>query len=126
MSDDNGDSWSPASLSSPDSTRLVSILAIDDDLIYTSTGIGIYSSLDAGASWVAEANGLPTPSWARSLLLGTDGFIYAGLAGGVYVKRDSVNWSAINNGLSDLSVNDLVQDADGVLFAATPSGVYPR
>ena len=56
--------------------------------------------------------------WEDNVLAGSKGW-------GVIKSTDNGNsWSGMNNGLSDLYVNDLIFSSDSLLIAATNSGVY--
>jgi photosystem II stability/assembly factor-like uncharacterized protein len=67
VSTDNGETWRPSMRSMPPRLITYSILqdARDANLIYLGTNLGVYRSLDRGASWAPAATPIKPPSKAR-------------------------------------------------------------
>src|SRR5262249_20016577 len=94
------------------------------DRVIAATSKGVFSSTDGGETWartfaqyarVAVAD----PTDAATIYIGTE-------SAGVQVSRDrGAHWSALNEGLGNLSVLALAIDATGRhLYAGTRSGVF--
>lgn len=103
------------------------------DTIVAGTGLQVFVSTDAGASWHPSA---PVPAGAvivQSLLV-RNGTLYAGTGrGGVFVSTDlGASWTAFNEGLvggfadSQLDVSDLVVLGNDLYAATLGAGVYER
>ena len=103
------------------------------DTIVAGTGLLVFVSTDAGASWHPS---VPVPAGAvivQSLLV-RNGTLYAGTGrGGVFVSTDlGASWKAFNDGLvggianSQLDVSDLVVLGDNLYAATLGAGVYAR
>ena len=105
----------------------VSTLAIDpqdQDTVYAATySSGVLKSTNGGASWSSVNSGLPFNKasdgssylyWVRALVVDpqNSNTVYAGTAGGgVFKSTDGgASWSALNSGLTSLSVNALAID----------------
>ena len=110
-----------------------SVTAKSTDVGWIAAGTsGVVKTVNGGASWFAVNNGLPPLRDARAItvhLAGPD-TIYGGFYGdGVFVGRpaadSTVNWTAMNNGLGNLSVRDLARVRGGTYFlAATDGGIW--
>jgi len=114
-------------------TNAYEVTAKSTDMGWIAAGMsGVVKSVDGGASWFQVNAGLPAFADVRAVdlhLAGPD-TIYAGLhGGGVYIGRPAADstqiWTAMNNGLSDLNVRDLVRVRGGSYFlAATDGGIW--
>jgi photosystem II stability/assembly factor-like uncharacterized protein len=75
--------------------------------------------------WVSQNNGFPDDIGQsvdiRCIEVGSDGTIYAGTYGeGVFRSTNQgASWEAMNNGLTDLQIQDIAIRSDGRIFIAT-------
>jgi photosystem II stability/assembly factor-like uncharacterized protein len=93
-------------------------------VVYAASAGTLFRSADAGAHWdqVAEA---PMQRIITDLVAGPDGTLYAATGNtGVYSSPDGLAWTAIDDGLASLAVEDLLLDpADpNRLYAGTVGG----
>jgi photosystem II stability/assembly factor-like uncharacterized protein len=111
-------------------TNAYAVTAKSTDVGWVAAGMsGVVKSVNGGASWFQVNAGLPAFADARAIdihLAGPD-TIYAGFHGnGVYVGRPAADstqvWTAMNNGLGDLNVLDLVRVRGGTYFLAAADG----
>ena len=126
-STDNGSSWNQVNNGLPQPFAVYSILAKPGGLLFVggnnTLGPCIFKSTNAGAIW--QYTGLATFR-VNSLALNTNGDIYAGTGYlGIYRSTNNGdNWSAVNNGLSCLRINQVFCNFQGHTFAATDSGLF--
>ena len=91
--------------------------------IFAGTEQGIYRSTDNGVTF--ELVGMVGKDVRTIVIDGYD--IYAGAWGeGVFKSSDNgANWTAVNNGLTNLAVNSMVMDSESNLYVASfGSGVF--
>lgn len=82
---------------------------------------GIYVLSKKTQIWSLLSNNLV----AQNLLIDNHDQLYLQTLKGVYKSVDAgKNWEAINDGLTNLHVNELLLDSDQNLFAATQDGVF--
>ncbi|HEX9973246.1 MAG TPA: hypothetical protein VGD14_14335, partial [bacterium] len=122
LSTNNGDSWT--AINTGITETHIRALLIKWGNFFAGTINGVFYSLNNGASWDAMNVGLTNTAAislasmadnaAEELFTGTDG-------GGVFVRTPNTNWTAINNGLSNLHIPYLCF-ASSNLFAATWGG----
>ncbi|MFN7930687.1 MAG: SBBP repeat-containing protein [Blastocatellia bacterium] len=97
-------------------------------------GQGIYKTTDGAANWTLVSGGIPATSGTTTVTVQpsvlaidpvTPTTLYAGAAGfGVFKSTDGgATWTAITNGLNNLSVTALAVNRSGAVLAATNSGV---
>jgi photosystem II stability/assembly factor-like uncharacterized protein len=89
----------------------------------------VFQSADAGATWTPASGGLPTGVAVYDLAAdpAAPGTLYAATSGGVYVTRDGgALWSAINDGLPNLTVWTVAVDPvrPGVVYAGNAAGLF--
>ncbi len=119
-SSNKGASWQ---LVNADITDTVRTLAVVGNTLLAGTHFCVYRSTDNGDTWKPSISGLtyrlyPVTCFApanKKLYGGTDG-------GGVYAStNEGLSWSAVNGGLSSLSVRALAYH-DSRVYAALPEG----
>jgi len=135
-STDSGRSWENIGLT------YAAAVAVDpriSDVVYASVGTdfpapnstgSIYKSMDAGTTWQAINNGLPSAFYANILIAdpAVPGRVYAVksfFTGGVYRSDNGgTNWNAIGSGLPDSVIKVLTIDPGNpsTLYAAPAGG----
>jgi len=130
-SDDRGESWTPVG-------ALPDVLALTPDpagsgTIYAGSSVGLYKSVNSGATWALSANGLPRePVKAIVVDPKNTNIVYAGTSnssftGTVYKSADSgANWVKSDTGLAARIVHALAISPSNsdTIFAATASGMF--
>ncbi len=123
QSDDDGRTWALVREGSVDA--LVPI-GSGQFLIVTNEGSSVYRlarASESGAPWerLGPAFGRP-----EGMLRAADGAVYLhGWGGSIQRTTDRGDtWQAVTDGLPSRQVAALSQDADGYLYAGTPSGVF--
>ena len=115
------------------------VTARDSNVGYVAAGtLGIAKTKDTGSNWFAVNDGLPASPDARAILLHVakpESVFCALRGGGVFVGgpkagggTDSLmQWTAINEGLSDFSVRALARVRGGsFMLLATDGGIWRR
>jgi photosystem II stability/assembly factor-like uncharacterized protein len=97
---DRGKTWAPAAVQP--SNKRIRALAVNPDgarLFAATYGDGVFTSTDHGVTWsVCKNTGLASGN-VGSLLLGTDGTLYAGTDRGVFMSRDGcAGWTTLLGG----------------------------
>jgi hypothetical protein len=109
------------------------VTAENENIGYVPVGnVGMIKTVDQGISWFPINEGLPMGADARDVAIhfAKPETVYCGLYnGGVYKgepQPDSlIQWSAMNNGLGDLTVRTLVRVRGGTFFlAGTDGGIW--
>jgi len=140
----SGASWTAASngLNASPGSVVLSVLSLaispsSPSTIYAGTNTGVFKSTNSGQSWVQANDGLrvQTPLTGalyipsvRSIAVNpaTPDTLYAGSSqGGVFKSMDGgANWTASNNGLSNIVITSLAIDhtTPSTLYASTNSG----
>ncbi len=95
----------------------MTILQSDPRVMFAGTSEGVYTSNDAGESWMRR--GLTEQSVFAILPgRGSESDLLAGTTEGVYASRDGgANWTRL--GLANITVTALVRNAAGGLYAGT-------
>ncbi len=126
LSSNGGAGWSPAT--GPGAETFVTALMFAPEpaaVAHAGTGAGIYRSTNGGKTWQA-VNGLQ--SQAYEFAAGTDGSLFAALAGQVARSTDGgLSWTLHGAGLRPGErLLDLTPDPDNpaLLFAAAWDGLY--
>ena len=122
LSSDMGISWKWFSLSNGSSiTCLISKLG---RLFASSSGGGVYVSLNGGQEWVEANNGLY--NHMVTSITATDSDLFAGtMMSGVFRSSDfGVSWSTFNSGLSDTVITSLVVCDSNIFLGTQNSGVF--
>jgi photosystem II stability/assembly factor-like uncharacterized protein len=123
ISADKGETWTKAALGVD--YDFIKAIAISGDNIIAPAPLGnMCISNNNGISWSVIKTGLPFGS-DFNCLAANEGIIYGGTYNaGVYISNDNGNtWRPVNNGLSNLIVNDISVNGNKV-FAATDDGVF--
>jgi photosystem II stability/assembly factor-like uncharacterized protein len=114
-------------------TLTLSVDPSNPNVVYAGTQtLGVYKSVDGGATFAASNVGLTSRRMSRSGNVAIDptnpSTLYAGTeAGGVFKSIDAgATWTAVNSGLLELSVFGLAMDASqpNVLYVGGPQGVF--
>jgi photosystem II stability/assembly factor-like uncharacterized protein len=124
-STDDGDSWTPTSLTGAP----ISLLITQAGHVFAGVN-GAYKSTDNGKSWAPVDSGCPT-DLVRSLIANATGYIFRGMqsygaSGGVCVSiDDGEHWYERTSGLPTRVIQALAMNSAGFIFAATfGSGVF--
>lgn len=118
-STDGGLSWQSASDGLVGSPDINAIAVSATGSIYAGTISGAFVSYNNGLYW-QSITGLPGGE-IKTIMLDGSGQIFVGFSFlGIYRSSDNgQNWSACNNGLSDLRVYSIATNDAGVLYAGT-------
>lgn len=120
-STDNGISWTDVS-NGIDFQYIYSFAKIDS-LVFVSTGIGVYKSMDDGKSWIKLNNTAPTFVFNFAI---SGKKIFAGGLYGAYVSYDyGEKWKDINEGFTGKGLNTIAINGS-YIYAGTQSGLYKR
>ena len=110
------------------------VSTLDSNVIITGADDGTLSlTTDGGGNWTTISADLPD-RWVTKVLASRfdaqtfyvtfSGYRFGEDNGHVYKTTDNgANWTDIGTSLPDIPVNDIVQDAWGILFLATDVGV---
>src|SRR5215813_9158251 len=130
-SEDRGESWTAVG-SLPDVLTLTPDPTVVGTL-YAGSSVGLYKSVNGGATWTLSANGLPRePVKAIVIDPKNTNVVYAGTSnpprtGTVYKSVDSgANWMKSDAGLNARLVNALAisPSNSNTIFAGTLSGMF--
>ena len=127
-STDNGDNW--VQINNGITNYQILSQTNSNGYIYAGTsGGGAFRSTDNGNNWVQINNGLFGQNgqgyFVQSLVISSNGDIYAGTGDGVFRSTDNGdNWVEINQGLTSTGVLSLAINSNGVIFAGTLDGVF--
>ncbi|HRH38795.1 MAG TPA: sialidase family protein, partial [Flavobacteriales bacterium] len=131
-STDGGSAWNPANTGMTGST--VESVYYNNVSLFSGTHVGVYKSTDNAVSWTLSNTNLPTASAANCVKQffhynGTTFAVYNGAvgsnAGGIWRSTDEgANWFSGNGGLSSNMIIGQIAQMNGVLYAATTSGLY--
>lgn len=126
---DRGDNWT--SVSSGIDYTDVRALAVSpsypvDRTLFAGSDGGVYRSSDSGSNWTKVKAGIAVSAVALSPAYATDRTVYAATpAAEVYRSLDNGgSWEPVNSGIEGRIIHNLAFTSNGVLFAATDSGVY--
>jgi hypothetical protein len=114
VSADGGQSWEPRT--PPDMPVDV---AFDGDRMVVSTEQGLFASTDGGQSWRQGE-----PAQASQLAWGEE--LYRADAGGMVFASGDGGRTWEERGTVELTVNELVLDEEGALYASVPGGEVRR
>ena len=105
--------------------NFIRVLAVDKDrAIYLGTfDGGVFQSGDGGESWRPISRALPNDS-IRGIITNDRG-LFVATGRGVYKSvNQGRQWTSANHGLTELSVQVLVDGGAGTLYAGTSSGAF--
>jgi len=134
-SNDGGQTWTQGGLGLPPSTRFVDDLEVDPvdpEVVYMVSRGKLYRSVDGAASWNQLAEDVLQDVGSLAIRPDDPQILFAGSDSGredvkgVFRSRDGGStWLAVNRGLVDLEVFDLVIDQQNpaTVYAATANGV---
>jgi hypothetical protein len=109
------------------------VTAENENIGYVAAGsVGMIKTVNQGISWFPIDDGLPGGADARDVAIhfAVPETVYCALAnGGVYkgepMQDSLIHWTAMNDGLGDLSVRALVRVRGGTFFlAGTDGGIW--
>jgi ligand-binding sensor domain-containing protein len=104
--------------------RFIRKVAIGPDhqiFVGTQDG-GIFQSVDSGKSWKPFGRHLPNDS-IRSILP-ISGTLMVGTGRGIYRTSGAKRWKASNEGLTELSIQVLINSGHGQMYVGTSSGAF--
>ena len=122
-SSDNGDNWSQLGFAAK---SVISFAVNSRGDIFTGVwdfptdiSSGIYRSTDNGEDWTQTE----ITDIVDAIVINSSDHIFAGSWEGLFLSTDNGdNWSPINSGLSITSINSLVLDYRGYVYAGTSAG----
>ncbi len=121
-SNDNGESWSPTSLSLTNDVWSLATNSSGHVFAGTFEG-GVWRSVDDGQTWVQINNGLVDNHNVNAVAVNASDVVFAATYAGVYRSADNGDtWTAINNGLTNTLDRALVINNLGHLFTGTEGG----
>ena len=115
-STDNGETWPDTCLQ--DET-VISFAINSQGHIFAGSYTNVFRSTDNGATWV-ETN----LDKSAVIVISPNGDIFAGSAGVSRSTDNGNSWVEINDGLTNLDVQDLAISPSGYIFAATLGGIF--
>jgi len=121
-SDNQGDSWSAAGLAGTD---VRCITAIGSTLFVGTLNIGIYKSVDWGATWTASNGGLSSTSVRAIEAKGTTLFAGGQIGTGVFRSTDlGASWTLLGGGLPVGSYRGFATDGRVIVAGSFSAGVF--
>jgi hypothetical protein len=94
-----------------------------DSLFAAASGVGVYRTGNAGASWTLVSSGM-TDIDIYSLAVDSAGRLYAGTASGLFVSTDeAASWTRCA-GFPDLAARVVAAAPSGRVYVGTSAGVY--
>jgi photosystem II stability/assembly factor-like uncharacterized protein len=122
ISDDRGRTWTPTF----DGRSVYYVVETSDGTLYGGgQRCHILRSTDNGDTWILCPPPVPFEAKLYSLLVDREDRIYLG-AGGQLLRSDdgARTWTILEDGLDGVTIYSLDEGPDGILGAATSSGVY--
>ena len=118
LSTDDGVTWNPTGLQN----REVFALAMSGTNLFAGTWGGVYRSSNNGISWTQTS---PTAGIIQALAINAT-YLFAGdKDSGVFRSSDNgMTWSAVNSGLTQLSINSLAIGGTNLFAGTWGGGVY--
>jgi photosystem II stability/assembly factor-like uncharacterized protein len=105
--------------------NFIRVLTIDPEGgIYAGTfDGGVFRSADGGATWRSISRALPNDS-IRGILFNTRG-LFVATGHGIFKSVDKGRqWVPLNNGLTSMAVQVLIESGSGSLYAGTNAGAF--
>jgi photosystem II stability/assembly factor-like uncharacterized protein len=108
ISKDFGEHWAPLNFPNPSGDVKDVALPTDASLpIMVATRLGLYSSNDNGAKWVANPGGMPA-STVNSVVYGSGNLLYAVQYGNLWESKDAgASWSRLVSALPSTHIRKL-------------------
>ena len=105
--------------------NFIRVLAMDKEQgLYAGTfDGGVFRSGDGGQTWRPISRALPNDS-IRGIVASEKGLFVATGRGIFKSQNQGRQWTALNHGLTELSVQVLIATGGGALYAGTSSGVF--
>ncbi len=105
--------------------NFIRVLAVDNEQgLYAGTfDGGVFRSGDGGQTWRPISRALPNDS-IRSIVTSEKGLFVATGRGVFKSLNQGRQWTALNHGLTELSVQVLIASGNGSLYAGTSAGVF--
>jgi photosystem II stability/assembly factor-like uncharacterized protein len=100
----------------------ITAIAVNNGNLYAGTDNGVYVTSNNGTTWTAVNGGLPEYRPIRSFALMGD-TLFAGCGEGIYIYSSGLFWTAVNTGLTNVSVTSLAVSGS-TIFAGTRSVSY--
>ncbi|MGE5498121.1 MAG: hypothetical protein ACM3Q2_08630, partial [Syntrophothermus sp.] len=124
-STDYGSNWDSVNNGLPLKELRVNGLVLRGDTVFAGVYTGnygrVYFSADSGRSWINSSKGLPEFTTVTTLAAGNHR-LFAATTDGIYRSADdSLNWLAVNKGITDKSFSSLFVKGD-TIYAGTGSG----
>ncbi|MDE3056919.1 MAG: T9SS type A sorting domain-containing protein [Bacteroidota bacterium] len=119
-STDNGLNWKNVTGNMTNKQVLTLAIKSDGTIFTSSTGLSscVYCSTDSGASWASSWAAGTLTEWVKTFAFGSDGTVYAGGTGIHYSTDNGSTWQYP---LQRYTINALVINAGGEIFAGTES-----
>ncbi len=105
--------------------NFIRVLSIDaEGAIYAGTfDGGVFRSMDGGTSWRSISRALPNDS-IRGIVLNSRG-LFVATGHGIFKTVDKGRqWIPLNNGLTSMAVQVLIESEPGTLYAGTNAGAF--
>lgn len=119
----NGTTWTPTNAGI--NTSIINDLINDGTNFYAATSTGVFKSTNNGNSWLNIGSSFGSTSYVLSVLK-SGNMIYAGTFGaGIYVStNEGTNWTAINSGLVNLTIWEMISDGTSIYAATEIAGIF--
>ena len=127
-STDGGESWTPVNTGlfyEPGVVRYVMALAQKRDTLYVSMVSGLYASTDDGNTW-QHASRPQVPVSISSILVIGDRIYIGTINWGIWYTDDSVSWIPVNDGLTNLQINELANIGTTLVVGTKEGGGYRK
>ncbi|MDE0484681.1 MAG: sigma-70 family RNA polymerase sigma factor [Candidatus Poribacteria bacterium] len=127
-STDGGESWTPVLTGLHYASGFfmdVTALAQKRDTLYFSMVTGLFASTDDGNTWQK----VPEPQWPTSTtsILVIEDRIYIGtIRAGIWYTDDSVSWIPVNDGLTNLKINELANIGTTLVVGTKEGGAFRK
>ena len=128
-STDGGDSWTPADVELSDEfddlEMYVLVFEEKEGTIYASVNGDLYASNDDGNTWQNVL--LPQVLVSVSSIMVIDDRIYIGtINSGIWYTDDSVSWIPVNDGLTNLQINELANIGTTLIVGTEWGGAFRK
>jgi photosystem II stability/assembly factor-like uncharacterized protein len=122
VSADTGKTWITLNIGLTN-LNIKKLYASSKDIFLIDAGNGLYQY--QSNTWVAIQNGLPANAVPTSLAFYGDKILLGTLGQGVFSKTETgTNWTAANNGLSNLNVTSVATQGSKLFVGTDGSGVF--